>query len=381
MDWQIAVRTGQYTYGTDGWTLVAGEDTDAPHLIAVFASPDLPETANALETLRDRCPCAHIIGTTTGGEVLGEDPLDGSIVACSIEFENGHVHTHFGPITEQGMSFTAGRNLAAALDAPDLQGILVLSDGLDTNGGMLIRGIRDALSKEVPVFGGLAADMMDFVVTRVSANGAMKSGSIAAVGFYGAAVSIKNVVAGGWQTMSESRLITSVSSSIIYEIAGQPALTVFRELAQIDTCTGITELVTRPLWIHEPGNPQNGDSRAIVGFDERRGSLMVAGEVRPNSACAVLSGDPVEMIDASRQASKLLGPVAQPNVALIVGCAGRKLALGNHVTRELSAIYEILQPTNQIGFHAYGQFGRRTQAAQNEFLNNHLSITTISETT
>ncbi len=75
-----------YWTGTDGWCPVSGTDrVEAPQLVLYFAAPEALASGERYSELREKFPDAHLLGCTTGGEILGVEVFDQSVVVAAVE--------------------------------------------------------------------------------------------------------------------------------------------------------------------------------------------------------------------------------------------------------------------------------------------------------
>src|SRR6185369_15912864 len=92
----------------------------------------------------------------------------------------------------------------------------------------LVDGVASAVGPAVPVSGGLAGDGAAFTETLVGAAAAPRSGTVAAVGFYGDAIQFGHGSGGGWDVFGPKRKITKASGNMLEEVDGQPALDLYK---------------------------------------------------------------------------------------------------------------------------------------------------------
>ena len=105
-------------------------------------------------------PSAHILGCSTGGQINNNDISDDEIVAAAVKFDATRLRLCQRQIGDPLQSATA-EDLGHALNADDLAGVFVLSDGLNVNGSELVDGIIGAIGPNSPLTGGLAGDGSD----------------------------------------------------------------------------------------------------------------------------------------------------------------------------------------------------------------------------
>jgi hypothetical protein len=154
----------------------------------------LPAAAPHLDRM---FPKARIVGCSTGGQILGDDVSDDTLVAVAIRFKETTVRLAHGCLAANEDSRACGETIGRALQGADLSGIFVLSDGLNVNGSELVAGITAAVGPGVPLSGGLAGDGAEFGETLVGADCAPRSRLVAAIGFYGSRIRIGTGSAGG----------------------------------------------------------------------------------------------------------------------------------------------------------------------------------------
>lgn len=371
------MRAGLYQFAEAGWTLVDGHEPSHPDLVVVFSSAEPAVVRGAVAALRAGFSDAQIVGCTTGGELIDGRALDGSVVAVALQLDTAHVHAHSVKIGTRRDSFAAGRRLGQAIDAPALKGVLLLAEGIDCDGSQLLAGLCDVVGDDVPVFGGLAGDGLDFVVTRVAANGPFESGQAVAVGFYGKGLTISQGLGGGWAVEQAIGAISNASSSIIYEIDNRSALDVLRQAARQSNLLAYGELLAAPLWIADPAHRSGGVIRKILGIDEARGALVMAGALPRHGVCSLMSASPEALAAGAAEAAAAGRGASKSGLAFVVSSVGRKQMLGAAAQAEALAVKQVLRDMLQVGYYAYGEVG--PGATSQRLHNQAMCVTVIDE--
>lgn len=117
------MRVATLTYAADGeWECSAAPVAD-PHLVLWFAAPQLARSPAVYHSLRARFPKAMIAGCSTGGEIHNDEVLDGTAVAAAIRFESTAVKGFKIEVSADSDVSIAGREIAAAMAAPDLRAV------------------------------------------------------------------------------------------------------------------------------------------------------------------------------------------------------------------------------------------------------------------
>lgn len=144
-------------------------------------------------------PGAAFLGCSTLGEIIGASVTNDTLAVARVDLDRTRVRTA-STLIDGAESVTAGERLADQLAAPDLQYVLVLSNGLRVNGSEFVRGLTAKLEPGVTVTGGLAGDGDAFEETVVVVGSELASGQIGAVGFYGNSLCISTGSLGGWDS-------------------------------------------------------------------------------------------------------------------------------------------------------------------------------------
>ena len=83
---------------------------------------------------------AHVLGCSTGGQINNNDVNDDEIVAAAISFDATQLRLCRQEMTDPARSHEYGAAIGRSLQADDLAGVFVLSDGLNVNGSELVAG-------------------------------------------------------------------------------------------------------------------------------------------------------------------------------------------------------------------------------------------------
>src|SRR3954467_15961200 len=116
----------------------------------LFFGPGLEDLPSRHAELGAQFPGAVLVGCSTGGEIIGDEVFDNSLVASAVQFDRTGIHVAKVEIEGDG-SREVGRRLGAEFAQEDLRALFVLSDGTGINGSDLIRGLQDTLGSGITI--------------------------------------------------------------------------------------------------------------------------------------------------------------------------------------------------------------------------------------
>ncbi len=353
-----------------------------PDLVLVFGSVAmLRDCSGAVAKVFSN---AHRIGCSTAGEISALGVADGTCVVTAIHFEHTEVAVASTRLLSMDDSLAAGRRLAQALPLQGLRAVLVLGQGVQINGSALLAGMTDIIGVQVPITGGLAGDGGAFKQTWVLDDTGLASDSLACVGLYGERLVFSHGSFGGWSPFGPARKVTRCESNVLYELDGEPALAIYKrylgDYAKDLPASGLLF----PFAMLGSDHNEVGLIRTILGVDEVRGSLTLAGELEPDGYLRLMhaSADAlVEGAEAAAEAARKMGAHPGEGLALLVSCVGRKLVMGGRVDEEVEAVGDVFgQGATLAGFYSYGEISPFSRAVACKLHNQTMTITYLAET-
>ena len=361
-----------------GWQ--GGDDAPSAQAVIYFASPSVLAGQDVYGALRALCPNAHILGCSTGGEIAGPDVNDDSVSATAIRFASSHVELASVRLADFPDSRAAGAALALGVPAEGLRALFVLADGMQTNGTLLVNGLRDVLPSDVLLTGGLAGDGANFQHAFVGADAPLSEGIAAAIGLYGERLNLGWGSYGGWEPFGPERIVTRSDGNTLYELDGEPALDLYKRYLGNEAANLPGSGLLFPLAIRRPGDNENTLVRTLVGFSEEHKSLIFAGDVPQGSQAQLMRGSFPALVEGAAHAGNQAALPNGPALALLVSCIGRKLMMAQRTADEVEAVADVLGPNvTQLGFYSYGEIAPHEVSGRCELHNQTMTITTISE--
>jgi hypothetical protein len=369
------------------WQSDIGWQTEAPcadaDLLLYFGSREILSPIGWFEDLQRLVPNAHILGCSTCSHIVDHEIAEEGIAAVAISFASASIRAVAVPIDDATQSAACGVEIGAHLAAPDLAGIIVLSDGLVVNGTALTHGIASQLPPGTPVTGGLAADGSKFLVTMVGLDGPPRSGKIAAVGIYGDGVRFNTGSAGGWAEFGPRRRITRSTGNVLMALDDRPALDLYeRYLGEEDAQALPSSGLLFPLKVFDPQRPEHSVVRTILAVDRTTRSMTFAGDVPQGWVAQLMRGDidrlSLGAAEAARQITRN-GPVPSNALILMVSCIGRRLLMGQRTIDEIDAVTAEIAQSTALGFYSYGEICPHPVSGLGEMHNQTMTITAISE--
>jgi hypothetical protein len=388
------MRIEQRLWTAAGWNQEGNgsrHDVSAAQLVLVFGAPSVLSRPGLLAEIQQRHCSALLFGCSTAGEIRGTHVVDDAMVVTAVQFAGTRLASARVVLSDcEDNSYLAGERLAAALplelpagaQAEPLRHVFVLSDGLHVNGSDLVRGLTACLPAAVTVTGGLAGDGARFGSTLVVHAGHAESGTVAALGFYGAGLRIGFGSLGGWDPFGPERLITRSHGNVLYEFDGQSALGLYKQYlgAHADQLPASGLLFPLSLRTKAGEAPV---VRTILAVDEATQSLTFAGDIPEGAYARLMKANFDRLIDGATDAARTSqGAVggAAAELAILISCVGRKLLLKQRVEEEVEGVREVLGPGAALaGFYSYGEISPFKPGARCELHNQTMTITTFSE--
>jgi len=261
--------------------------------------------------------------------------------------------------------------------------VFVLSDGLKVNGSALVQGMAGALPANIGVTGGLSADGPRFARTAVCLDAPGPTEQVVAVGLYGSHLRIGFGSLGGWDPFGPERRITRAKDNVLYEFDGEPALDLYKRYLGDHAAALPASGLLFPLAIRSGSDDELPVVRTILAVDEKARSLTFAGDVPVGHRARLMRANVERLVEgasgAARATYENIG-AAQPDLAILISCVGRKLVLKQRIEEEVEAVRDVLGPRTVLtGFYSYGEISPFTPSARCELHNQTMTITTISE--
>ena len=364
--------------GRTGWRS-DGVDVAGAQLVIWFGAYGQVSSPAVFGELKRRFPDAQIAGCSTNGEIYRGETMDGESVAAAIRFDGTQIRTASIQLDSQGDARRGGLQLADQLRADDLKGVFVLTDAFGLNGAALVEGLIEGLPGDVTITGGMAGDNATLSSSTLAGlNEAPHDGVAVAVGFYGSKVRIGHGVAGGWDPLGPSRLVTRSEGPVVYEFDGEPALDVYERLVG-DAST--PRRMRHPFAFKPHADSAQDGIREVVGVDRDNKGVIFIDDVPTGWWGQMLRGADERLVAGAAVAARRAGLHEADGHALglVVSCIGRKWVMGQKIGDETEAVQEESPDTPTIGFYSYGEISPHERTGLCTLHHASMSVTLLSE--
>ena len=364
-----------------GWVDAAPPLPGATVALA-FGAPAVLESAAALAALAALYPQQVTVGCSTAGEISDTRVLDDGLVVTALQFDSVSARSAVVALADCPDSRAVGAELGAAVRAPDLSYVLVLSDGLAVNGSELVRGLQSALPATVPITGGLAGDGDRFERTVVLHGRAARPGRVVALGLYGAPLVVGCASLGGWSPFGPERRVTRSAGNVLYELDGQSALAQYVRYLGEHAAELPASALRFPLALRDDSRPRPV-VRTVLSVDQAAQSMTFAGDIPTGAYVRLMRANLNRLVggveDAAQSAWAGLGEVPA-GLALCFSCVGRRMTLRQRVEEELEAVHAVGGPGCGVaGFYSYGEIGPFGAVSGCELHNQTMTVTFLGE--
>jgi hypothetical protein len=368
---------------TEGWQLESFPAMDSEQtLVLAFGDSALVDHPTPFKDLRAAYPLARVLGCSSAGEIRDKQVQDGTLVVAVARFKHTRLEAITLPTGASEGARDTGRALAQGLAAPDLVGVLVLSDGLHVNGSQLVSGLNDVFQGSVIVTGGLAGDGDRFQRTWVLDRGQPVDHVVSALGLYGHRVRVGYGSRGGWDIFGPERRVTRAVGNQLFELDGRSALALYKDYLG-DLASGLPGAGLRfPLAVRASAADEKRLVRTLLAVDETDGSVTFAGDVPEGYLAQLMCTNLDHLVDGAEGAARMTsnrGTDGDQMLAIAISCVGRRMVLGERTEEEVEATLEELPAgTSQVGFYSYGEISPYASGVC-DLQNQTMTLTTIHE--
>ncbi len=356
------------------------DDNFRPTAAVVFAPID--EDFESLRQLFDNQKITFI-GCSSAGEICDGQTFEGQIVGLGIDLDPtafSLFSSSFDDGSVYSSAFAAGKEAAETFKNP---AILMLSGGIRIDAEQLVFGAKDALGRDVPIYGGQAGDDLRLTRTLAFSNEFVSDNGIVCLIFDGDRVELKGMATCGWEPIGATNTITEADGNVLKSINGEPALDVFLKYFGFfsnDKTNEIEVIPTisaqYPLQIERPGGQSVLRTPIFVDRDAR--TMTLGGGVRTGEKFRFSIAPGFEVIDTTIRAFDALQKTApEADAVILFSCKGRHSALGPLIDDEVEGLHNIWRAP-MIGFFTYGEIGNLPNSSP-EFHNDTCSLVTLRE--
>ena len=335
-------------------------------LVQIFTSESKKKNlTKILYRLRELFPKAHIIGTTTAGEISQGKMYDNETIISLSLFEKTQLQLSYVDTIDK----KHGKKFSTNLTQKYAKAAIVLSEGLlgeDYEG--FIQGIKEKNPKLI-ISGGLAGDNFKLKKTFIFYEDQVYSKGAVGVSFSGENLYANNTYNLNLTPIGKKFTISSSTGNIVHAIDGIGAKELFIKYFGDDIFTNYKQALPDFQLLYKEGNTVVARTPLAVEGE----SLVFAGALKEGQEVQFGFLNTSEIFNSSNKLSKKIDK--HPAEAIyFYSCIVRKILLGKELEKEFSS-FERIAPT--AGFFTYGEFYSTTK--NNAILNCTTTMLVLSE--
>ncbi len=330
---------------------------------------NLQNTSELLEYLAKRLPQAHVIGTSTDGEIINAGIQDNSVILSFTLFQSTELSSMM--ITLGDESFAAGKHLALEANRFGAQAIIVFSNPFETNGDLFMQGFSEH-AHNVILAGGMAGDNGKFQSAYVISGSNLYDKKAVAVMMRGDQLRVNNGYSFHWLPIGPKFTVTRSVGNRIYTLDHKPILDVYRDYlgdSIADTLPSVG--VAFPIVFEKEGKLVG--RAPLIEFED--GSLGFGGSIPEGTQVQFGIGNANLILEASHETFNAC-LTQSPESIFVYSCMARRRFLGDSIGMETSPLNAIAPVS---GFFTYGEFFTDQKSGQSTLFNETMSFLILSE--
>ncbi len=323
--------------------------------------------AKLLKEIIALLPSAHIIGSTTDGEICSGKVSRKKTVLSFTQFKTTQLRTTLVECVDD--CYECGKTIANTLADPSVKVIISFVEGLHCNGEAYLDGVH-AVDDHLLVAGGLAGDNGKFNTTYLFTKEKISSKAAVAVALNNPNLFIHTDYNFNWLSIGRQMQVTKVKNNRIYTIDNIPVYDIYKkylgeEVAQLLPAIG----VEFPLIIQKDGNHI---ARAVLAKHDD-GSLSFAGNIDLGEIVTFGYGDVETILNHSRETQDSMYNIPVESI-FVYSCMARRRFMPELIESEIIPFQNLAEVA---GFFTYGEFF--SFGNQKELLNETMTILALSE--
>ncbi|WP_136968340.1 FIST signal transduction protein [Polyangium sorediatum] len=355
------VHTDALTAGREVAEELTFELGGPPETVLLFVSSQ-HDPVQVLAGLRGRLPAGVVVaGCSSFAEINTDEGLTSSVTAMGLR---GIECAAFKVDSLLPDSRRAGHALAEKVRGFGPSLLVTFPDGIHGSPGEYVRGLQDVLGATFPIVGGVSAEHLAFERTSQICNREVLTGGAVALAIRGTRA-IATAAKSGFRPLGAVRTVTRVEGkNLILELDGKPALRIYKDFLGHAFRDQQMIGIEFPLLVilDFEGSYMDSDERVNVvrvvrKLDEEKGGLLLSSEIAVGMKIRLTCSTRDDLLLAAAQAAEEVHrKMPSPSLALVFGCAGRKLILGTRYQEEIRRAFSALAPgVPKVGFYTYGE--------------------------
>ena len=330
-----------------------------PNAALLLAAIDM-DHQKLLDEIKEAFPDIPLVGATTAGEfssVLGYQ--EGSVSLAMFSSDTVHLSVGLGRnLSKDPLEAcqTAVREAKASIDSDPVL-CFILPDTADVDPSLIVATLRELLGPGVAILGGGSGAVDPQSWQSYQFAGSERLQDSLPILLFSGPLQLSTGVATGWRPLGKAGIVTKSQANLVYEIDGEPALDFYKRYVG----TPSAALIGTPLAVFES---ESADYylRAPIAYDETSGSVTFFGTVPERARVQLSHSSTDDILDGAtesfEQARKNYPESKQPEAAILVSCAVRKMLLGIRTGEEMNSFNSPREPSLPVcGFYAYGEIG------------------------
>ncbi len=344
---------------------------DTPHLLIQVYSGIVKKAfiQTILDQLHTLFPRATIVGATTAGEIVDSKIYEKSVAISFTHLQTTTIQKKHVYYTDFPTHQEAGRYLKENIVSDRTKFVLLLADGIHTNGEELVKGFGE--STNIVIGGGLAGDYGTLRNTYVFLQNHIIENGAVALAFDSDVLQVFNYYTTGWKPIGKAFLVTKSIGNIVYELDNMPIYEVYKSYLGEEIAKNLPDsAIEFPLMVEKNGIYI---ARAAIGMNDEK-ALIFAGNVPEGSIVRFGFGNSLIILDTAGKLVRNEIFKKRFESLYIFSCVARKRFLGSLIEHEIRPLKKI---SPNIGFFTYGEFV--TMKDGHELLNESLTLVATTE--
>jgi hypothetical protein len=306
-----------------------------------------------------------IYGATTNGEFIDSDIAKESVAVLLLDIDKSYFNIYFDEYQDKDPREAARGIAKEALMSFPNPAFLIAASHVETDAEQLLFGFEDVIGKDVNVFGGMAGDDYTFVDQFVFTNGSSSNRGVVAVALDQDKIIIKGRATCGWRAMGTPKTVTKSEGNHVYTIDDVSVLEMTKKYSGLENLNEnnpaiVMEIATSfPLQLQrDKGDPVMRPG-LVVNWED--GSFICSGSVPQGSKVRFSLPPDFDVIEKVIQSCEDLKitEMQEADAVIVFTCAGRLLALGPLMSKEIEGIQDVWN-VPMVGFFSNGELARAT---------------------